>query len=79
MRCARCGGSLVRGDDGPECLMCGRPALAPAETPERMAALVAERASLTEGGHHQRNIMCHHCGRMFAGTGMGAHRRVCGR
>ena len=67
---------MVRGDDGPECLLCGRRAeLAPAAA----ATLVAERAAEANRRTHIRKVECSHCGRMFGTPGMASHQRVCGR
>ena len=74
MRCARCGGSIVRGDDGPECLMCGRRAeLAPAAA----AALVAERAAEANRRTHIRKVECSHCGGLYATPGLHSHQQRC--
>ncbi len=74
MRCTRCGGSLPRGWDGLECLLCGWSAeLAPAAA----AVLVAEWAAEANRRTHIRKVECSHCGGLYATPGLHSHQQRC--
>ena len=77
MKCARCGGSMVRGADGPECLLCGQSASPAADDPERLAALVAERAAEANRRTHILKVECSHCGGLYATAGLHSHQQRC--
>ena len=79
MRCTRCNGSLVRGWDGMECLMCGHSSAPPAG---HLAALMAEheadKGRRPQATHPRpRDMECPSCGGMFSRLGMGGHRVAC--